>query len=153
MEVLNNTVADKFCGLLQYLCKYKTAFEMVADEVEDENLKTALNGLSIESTQYAEEITNHLRLYGVPHRVETDLMFDCLEDDQPYSADCIPGQGNELMSICVKSESSITRAYDDILNEYLPLNNLRNVMLYQLNTLKIAFMKVKLLNEARFMTT
>lgn len=150
MEVLNNAVADKFCGLLQYLCKYRNDFEMIADEIEDENLKTALNGLSSDSWQYVSEISCQLKLYGIPHRVETNLLEESLESNGDSLETVGEQRGGELSTICFTSERSITKAYTDILNEYLPLSNLRNIMLYQLNTLKLAFMKVRLINEARF---
>ena len=49
MEHFNVTMLEKVCGLLFFLSQSKAEFEMVADEVEDCNLKTALNGLSSES--------------------------------------------------------------------------------------------------------
>src|SRR5215212_67925 len=45
MEI-NSKIIDKFCGLLHFLNLSKQEFEMVADEIEDCNLKTALHGLS-----------------------------------------------------------------------------------------------------------
>lgn len=151
MEVINYNIADKLCGLLKFLRIYKTTFEIVAEDVEECNLRTALYGLSAESFQYADEITAQLKSHGIPYRLDTDILADCLEDfDENKSVDNNPGKGNELTNICIHSESSITNAYNDILNEYLPLASLRNIMLYQLNALKLSFMKIKLLNNARF---
>lgn len=152
MEIINNAIADKFCGLLQFLKKYQATFEIVADEVEDCNLKTALNGLSLESTQYANEICNQLKSFGLPYRLDTNLSVEPEEDYSYYLYESpAPGMGNELMSLCNSSEKSIISAYNEILNEYLPMNNLRYMMIYQLNALKLAFMRIKLLNDARFL--
>ena len=41
MENLSVTISSKFHGLLSYLTRTKETFEMVADEIEDCNLKTA----------------------------------------------------------------------------------------------------------------
>ncbi|MEO6405620.1 MAG: hypothetical protein ABIY51_08820 [Ferruginibacter sp.] len=150
MEVLNNSVSDKLCGLLKFLCSNKAAFEIVAEEVEDCNLRTALYGLSAESIQYADEITAQLKTYGIPYRLDTDILMDYFERFENTSPSYIPGKGNELTNICTNSENSIINAYNDLLNEYLPLANLRNIMLYQLNALRISFMKIKMLNNARF---
>ena len=148
MELINNSLADKFCGLLNFLLVYRKAFEMVADEVEDCNLRTALHGLSAESVQYANEIKAQLKTHGIPYRLETDMLpnWQNSDDEMVY----VPGQGNELLNICNRSEKTITSAYTDLLNEYLPLENLRNIMLYQLNAIKLSFMKIKMLNNARF---
>lgn len=151
MEIINHSIADKFCGLLKFLRLYKAAFELVAEDVEDCNLRTALYGLSAESIQYANEITAQLKTHGIPYRLDTDMLADCLENfDENATLTYMPGRGNELSNICNSSEDSITNAYNDILNEYLPLASLRNIMLYQLNALKLSFMKIKLLNNARF---
>lgn len=152
MEIINHAIADKFCGLLQFLKKYQATFETVADEVEDCNLKTALNGLSAESIQFANEICNQLKTFGLPYRLDTNVSPENDEENYFYLYESpTPGMGNELMSLCNSSEKSIISAYTDILNEYLPMNNLRNIMLYQLNALKLAFMRIKLLNDARFL--
>ncbi|MEO7263442.1 MAG: hypothetical protein ABIW38_00955 [Ferruginibacter sp.] len=150
MEIINYSIADKLCGLLKFLRLYKTAFEIVAEEVEDCNLRTALYGLSAESIQYADEITTQLKTHGIPYRLDTDMMADCLDKFEENFNLEMPGKGNELTNICNCSENSITNAYNDVLNEYLPLASLRNVMLYQLNALKLSFLKVKMLNNARF---
>lgn len=50
METIANPVIDKLRGLLYSLTHTKEEIEMVADEVEDCNLRTALNGLSMESS-------------------------------------------------------------------------------------------------------
>jgi hypothetical protein len=150
MEIINHSIADKLCGLLKFLRLYKTAFEIVAEEVEDCNLRTALYGLSAESIQYANEITTQLKTHGIPYRLDTDMLADCVDKfDENIELD-IPGKGNELTNICNSSEDSITNAYNDVLNEYLPLASLRNTMLYQLNALKLSFLKIKMLNNARF---
>ncbi len=150
MEIINHSIADKLCGLLKFLRLYKTAFEIVAEDVEDCNLRTALYGLSAESIQYANEITTQLKTHGIPYRLDTDMLADCLDKFDENDELIITGKGTELTNICNSSETSITNAYNDVLNEYLPLASLRNIMLYQLNALKLSFMKIKLLNNARF---
>ena len=149
MEHFNVTMLEKVCGLLFFLSQSKAEFEMVADEVEDCNLKTALNGLSSESDQYANEITTQLKNLGVNGIVPKSFFENC--DWQNYTlAEPTDTKGNELMSICDTTENSITKAYYEILNEYFPFANLRDIMTYQVNSLKLAFMKIKTLNTARF---
>ena len=148
MEI-NSKIIDKFCGLLHFLNLSKKEFEMVADEIEDCNLKTALHGLSLESNQCADELTSQLKTLGIPFKSVTTFEL-CEEDPVVPPAVYIPGTGNELMYICSNTENTITKAYSDILSDYLPFNSLREMMMYQLNALKCAFMKIKTLNSARF---
>ena len=148
MEI-NSKIIDKFCGLLHFLNLSKTEFEMVADEVEDYNLRTALHGLSFESNQCADELTSQLKTLGIPCKAPQTFEL-CMDEPLVPQTEYIPGTGNELMNICSNTENTITNAYSDILNDYLPINSLREMMMYQLNALKCAFMKIKTLNSARF---
>jgi hypothetical protein len=148
IETFNTGITDKFCGLLYTLTHYKNEFEMVADEVEDCNLKTALNGLSTETDQFANEIANQLKTLGITELVTPSYFDNCTSDPLPDNN--VDGAGNELLAICNHSEHSLTKAYWNILNEYVPFPILRDIMTYQLNALKYAFMKIKMLNSARF---
>jgi len=150
METFNTKIADKFCGLLYSLTQSKNEFEMVADEVEDCNLKTALNGLSTETDLFANEIANQLKTLGINDVVPPKYFDNCIHDPQIPETAARAGKGNELLAICNQTEHSITKAYWDILNEYVPFPTLRDIMTYQLNSLKFAFMKIKMLNSARF---
>ncbi|RZM15207.1 MAG: hypothetical protein EOO88_43730 [Pedobacter sp.] len=148
---MNTINVDKFCGLLFYLSRSKTEFEMVADEIEDPNLRTALDGLSSESSQYAKEIAVQLKTLGVGEVVPHDFFENCVkEGDASPEVLMAAGRGNELMQICNQSETTITNAYWEILNEYVPFASLKDIMVYQLNSLKHAFSKIKILNAARF---
>ena len=42
------------------------------------------------------------------------------------------------------------KLYDDILKEYLPYKNLKDIITYQLYATQCAFMKIRLLNNLRF---
>ncbi len=151
MENLSATISSKFHGLLSYLTRTKETFEMVADEIEDSNLKTAFNGLSVESSQYADELSVQLKTLGIPYDSPSIFINEQTNGEAgagDYDPDC--NEGDEVMNICCTSENNITKAYREILNEYFPFTGLREVMMYQLNALKCAFMKIKLLNATRF---
>ena|SRR6476620_643803 len=151
MEQLQTKIADKFCGLLSSLAQSRNEFEMVADEVEDCNLRTALNGLSTETDLFAHEIANQLKSLGITDALKTSYFDACLEEGNNFTGSPEhAGHGNELLAICNNKEHSITKAYWEILNEYVPFPTLRDIMTYQLNALKFAFMKIKMLNSARF---
>ena len=148
METVNNTTMEKLSGLLYSLSVTKEEFEIVADEIEDTNLKTALNGLSLESNQYANELCLQLKKFGISFPKPS---LNELNGSNSMSFDEVDhAPGNELMYICRRNENYLLTAYRNMLNEYLPMPVLRDIMLYQLDALKCAFMKINLLNTARF---
>lgn len=150
MDPVNVILLEKICALLFFLTQSKAEFEMVADEVEDCTLKTALNGLSTESDQYANEITVQLKTLGIKGIAPKNFVEDCKEEIEKAAMQQNEAAGNELMTICEATEQAITKAYGEILNEYFPFSNLKDIMTYQVNSLKFAFMKIKTLNTARF---
>lgn len=144
MELLNNRLINKLSGLLFFLKRSKKEFEMVADEVENNPLRTALNGLSDESSYYAGELNNYLSTLGIS-TVTGDHAADV------YDYPVAEGHGDELMNICSHNEATLTQAYSELLEEEnMPWPTLRELMTYQLNALKFTFLKVKTLNTARF---
>ena len=148
---INIAMLEKLCGLLFFLTQSKAEFEMVADEIEDCNLKTALNGLSCESAQFADEITIQLKTLGINGIAPKNFFEICdgQTETQPLPVDA---KGDELMNICDATENTITRAYNEILKEYFPFSNLKDIMTYQVTSLKLAFLKIKTLNTSRFST-
>ena len=149
METLNTGILNKLSGLLFFLKRSNNEFEMVADEIENYSLKTALNGLSEESSFYAGELKDYLKHLGIntPH-IQYDRLIDTeyvnINDQQKNS------NGNELDTICTYNEMYLTDAYSDLLKESLPFESLKEIILYQLNAIKYSFLKIKTLNTARF---
>ncbi len=122
---------------------------MVADEVADDSLRSALNNLSDESCCYAGELKNYLKVFGIYSPInEAVNINDLLNYESPVTEN--PEKGNELQSICSYNEESLIRAYSELLQESFPFQVLKDIMHYQLNALKYTFMKIKTLNTARF---
>ncbi|MDB5202280.1 MAG: hypothetical protein JWQ27_1689 [Ferruginibacter sp.] len=147
MENINTKIIDKFCGLLFFLTRSRNEFEMVADEIEDCGLRTALNGLSTETNQFADEISSQLKSLGINPVTKEDYFEDCINKGEDLRQQS--GRGRELQTICTETEASITSAYSEILED-VPFTTLKEMMTYQLNSLKFAFMKINMLNSARF---
>ncbi len=149
MEKLSSGLISKFCGLLFFLKRSKKEFEMVADEIGNTSLRTALNGLSDESNYYAGELKNYLSSLGAASSF-TEGYTEDPEVFEFYPAGEPGAQGDELMNICTHNELTLVQAYNELLEESMPFQNLKDIMLYQLNALKYTFMKIKILNSARF---
>jgi len=56
MEQLHTSFKNKLFRLFHSLKGVNREFEIVSDEVENVNLKSALNSLSLESCQYVDEL-------------------------------------------------------------------------------------------------
>ena len=149
METLNTGILNKLSGLLFFLKRSNNEFEMVADEIENYSLKTALNGLSEESSFYAGELKDYLNHLGINTPF---IQYDRLKDTEygNTSEQLTNSNGNELNTICTYNEMYLTDAYSDLLKESLPFESLKEIILYQLNALKYSFLKIKTLNTARF---
>jgi hypothetical protein len=51
---------DKLCNLLSFLTQLPSELEIIADEIDNENLKNALTAVAVESDQYAKELSAHV---------------------------------------------------------------------------------------------
>ena len=150
MNNLTASALNKFCGLMFFLKRSKNDFEMVADEIENYTLKSALNGLSEESNFYASELKNYLKHLGVNTSIITATEFSYNYFDGDVSDTENGENGLELQTLCSYNEKKLTQAYSDLLEEPLPCKSLQEIISYQLNALKISFQKIQTLNTARF---
>lgn len=148
-ESITETVKGKLESLVSYLCQVTRGFENIAVDIECENLKTAIYALSVEARQYAEEITDQAQVLNVriPFAA-TDQLWKKIESDIHEQAGF--AKGGEIAALCNNCEIYFNKFYDDLLLEYLPLKNFKDIITYQLYATKCAFMKIRLLNSMRF---
>ena len=152
MNNLTASTLSKFSGLMFFLKRSKDDFEMVADEIENYTLKSALNGLSEESNFYASEIKNYLKHLGINASTLSATEFSSNYFNADVSDTDVENceKGLELQTLCSYNEKSLTKAYSDLLEEPLPCKSLQEIIIYQLNALKFSFLKIQTLNTARF---
>lgn len=150
MENFTTNALNKFTGLMFFLKRSKADFEMVADEIENHTLKTALNNLSEESYYYASELKNYLKHLGVNSSTINEDNYSYAYADGTVTEIGNLQNGNELDCLCTFNETSLTQAYSDLLEEPLPCKSLQEIIMYQLNAIKITFLKIRTLNTARF---
>ena len=149
MEKICQKFEEKLCTLLSFLTQLPAELEMMADEIDNENLKNALCSVADESNQYAKELNAQLRSLEIkpPHLEQTNLEAELIQQD--FSGLGIM-KGKEVSNICEKCEAFFTKLYMDILSEYLPNTSLSAMMNYQLLGIKSAFMRIRFLNSLRF---
>jgi len=151
MQSISETLEEKLQVLLSYLGQVNAGFESIAEDIDCTNLKTAIFALSLEAKQYAEEITDqlHERNIFIP-LAATDQLWKKIETDIHEQAEI--AKGGEIAALCNNCESYFNKFYEDILVEYLPLTNFKDIITCQLYAVKCAFMKIRLLNKMRFNT-
>jgi uncharacterized protein (TIGR02284 family) len=141
----------KISSLIYYLNHIAKDFEMIADEIEDKNLKNAFLALSEEEKQFAQQLHCQGKHYGLNiAQSELPVQWDIAEEDYPESA--MGSKYNELLHICDKSEFLFLKLYTDALKEMLSFTNLKDIMVYQYNSIRTGFLKLRLLNTLRFST-
>lgn len=148
---VSESAAQKICFLIAYLERVSKDFEGIADEIGEANLQNAFIALAEENKQFAEELQCELKQQGIIQGSDDELGFYHLqaEEDQ-YETENKPGVKNELMHICERSEYLFLKLYTDALKEFLGVKNLKDLMIYQYNSIRAGFFKLRLLNSLRF---
>ena len=136
-------VAQKLNLLLDVMHESKRGYERIAAQSGDKNFQRALSGLAVECGQYINELTNQICCLGV--KPQTEKTKDKYIWNQISTN---VKQQDDILKACYGSERIILKAYREVLNDPSVLNPLRQMITYQLNGMKYAFVKVKLLNTA-----
>ncbi|MCE3282780.1 MAG: hypothetical protein K0Q66_1517 [Chitinophagaceae bacterium] len=136
-------VAQKLNLLLDVMQESKRGYERIATQSTDKNFQRALSGLAIECGQYINELTNQICSLGAKPSFEKN------KDQYIWNqiSTNIKKQ-DDILNACYGSERIILTAYREVLNDPSVLHPLRQMITYQLNGMKYAFVKVKLLNTA-----
>jgi len=139
---------DKLCRLLSFLTQLPGKLEMIADEIDNENLRNALCAVANESYQYGMELKTHLKNLKIPAPIEDNhnLEEEVIERSVLNSP---KERGKEVSSICESCETFFSNLYTDLLEEYVFNVSLRNMMSYQLLGIKSGFMRIRFLNTLR----
>jgi hypothetical protein len=149
MEIITESLKGKLESLVSYLCQITKGFENIAVDIECTNLKTAIFALSVETKQYAEEISNQLKELDITIPLTyTDQLWKKIESDIHEQASY--SKGGEIVAFCNNCEIYFNKFYEDILQEYFPLKIFKEIITYQLYATRFSFMKIRLLNTIRF---
>jgi hypothetical protein len=149
VDTIDHTLQNKLQSLVSFLRQITRGFDAVAEEIDNTNLKTAMIALAVESKQYAKEISNQLQKLNIPVRLEfTDQLWKEIEENISEQAGST--KGAEITVLCNNCEKYFGKLYADVLLEYFPYKNLKDIIKYQLYATEYAFMKIRLLNALRF---
>ena len=148
-EAVSAAAAKKMLFLISYLQHISRDFEMIADEIQDKNLRNAFISLSEENSQFADELNCQAKQYGLS-KPDSDLALYWFKAEEENFEATPTSRDNELMQICDKSEYLFLKLYTDALKEFLSFRTLKDVMIYQYNSIRAGFFKLRLLNSLRY---
>jgi hypothetical protein len=112
----------------------------------------SIRSIILETNQYKRELNSQLQSLRIKEIKSIDVIQGVNTEEvlkHNHFHDKITTD-KEIIELCCKSEANFEKAYRNVLNEYFPLNNLRNILIYQLNGIKCAFMQLKLLRSAQW---
>lgn len=149
IRTINHTLQLKLQTLVSFLRQITRGFDTLAEEIDCNNLKTAMIAVAVESNQYAKEISDQLQHFNITVPMEyTDQSWKRIEINVHEQAGFV--KGSEITALCNNCEIYFGKLYKDVLQEYFPYKNLKDIITYQLFATQCAFSKIRLLNTLRF---
>ena len=141
----NKAGTYKLCNMLSFLKQTTSEFETIANSVDDKDFKMALQGISVQANQYANELASQLKCMDVYYlspftHFKRDEVFILAHE---VNAD---KSKKNIRSICDQSELFFKTAYEDILNIDFTYPFLKDIIRSQFNGIHSAFMQMRLLN-------
>jgi uncharacterized protein (TIGR02284 family) len=151
MQKINKAISAKLCKLLTFLHNATEEFESAAVNIKDKNIRMSVREVALETNQYKYELDSHLNSLRIKSVDNLDIV-PSETDKKLFNDNDIIGfhSDEEIIEKCCKTEIHFEKAYRNILNEYFPDHGLRNILTYQLNGIKCAFMQLKLLRSVKW---
>src|SRR3954447_22458232 len=144
MQKINNIIFLKLHNLSSSLKHACNELETIAKQGRDENITLSVRSIAMETKQYIEELNSQQKT------IFTSNLSDeiCNSDISSHKIRSMNNVDDELViEECCSTEVYIEQAYRSILNENFQYSGLRDLLKYQLNGIKCAFMKLKLLKS------
>lgn len=148
MENMIKPFTERIFSLLSFLRQTREEFELVSEEMDEDHLRLTLRGFAVETNQYEQELKSQLRMLQIKEAHGAHF-FNCRELLENIHSIMNASSVKEILDTCTVAEGFFEKAYRNVLNEYFPYESLRNMLIYQLNGIKCAFMKMKLLNAVQ----
>jgi hypothetical protein len=135
-------ILDKLTRLLNALQEVKNHYELVANRIQNHQLKLSILGLAQESKQYANELIAHIETLGgiLQDRVKTD----CNRLDESVEPQSVTGNAEDLIQLKI-GEQQVMKTYRDVLNEPFLYDTIRQMIRYQQNGLLHCFSQIRML--------
>jgi hypothetical protein len=144
MQRINVRIANKLSNLSSFLNEACKEFEDASKSVTEKDITMSVRSLIVETKQYIEELNSQvvsLSAKNISYKINDK---EEVKSD-PLANKYLPARN--MIEQCCNAEVFFERAYRLILNEQFPYTALRQMLTYQLNGIKCAFMQLKLLKS------
>jgi hypothetical protein len=149
MENINNVISVKLRKLSSFLHNACEEFENVATEIKEKNIKMSVRSVAVETRQYIHELNAQLKVLSIKIANRPPTLTDntvLLSHDRKKNIIT----DKKIISLCCGTEKYFEKAYQSVLKEYFPHQSLRDMLAYQLNGIRSAFMQLNLLRSVRW---
>lgn len=150
IDTVNSSLQKKLKRLVSFLSQIARGFDIIAEEIDNASLKTAILTISTESKQYAKEIANGVQTLNISINEGFTAEHHWKRIELSVNEETMLAKGGEIAALCNNCEMYFSKLYEDVLDEYFPHQNLKDIVTYQLFAIRCAFMKIRLLNTQRF---
>jgi rubrerythrin len=131
---------EKMSNVVRILREEKTGYEMAAEHVPDESLKSMILTLAQESNQYAHEWESRINMLSGGAGVE-------IPEPELQLAPEVGEIETDVVAFCESNENKVTCAFREILDYPGIYEDLKQMVKYQLQGLQSAFLQFRLLNN------
>lgn len=149
MDTVTHSLQKKLQNLVSFLSQITQGFDIISEEIDNSNLKSAMRAVAVESKQYAREISNQFHQFNISFTTDpSNQLWNQLEGD--INKQSGREKGGEIAALCNNCEVYFNKLYAEVLQESMPVKNCKDIISYQLYAINCALMKIKLLNALRF---
>jgi len=144
MQKINTRIANKLSSLSLFLFQACEEFEDASKQVTEKDIKMSVRSLIVETKQYIDELNCHAEILSAKN------ISDKINDKKEVKSMPLANKhlsARNMIEQCCEAEVYFEKAYRIILNEQFPYTALRQMLTYQLNGIKCAFMQLKLLKS------
>src|SRR5438309_1928488 len=144
MQRINVSIANKLSNLSSFLNEACNEFEDASKSVTEKDVTMSVRSLIVETKQYIEELNCQVESLSAKN------ISDKINDKEEVKSMPLTNKhlsASNMIEQCCEAEVYFEKAYRIILNEQFPYTALRQMLTYQLNGIKCAFMQLKLLKS------
>lgn len=149
MHTVTHTLQNKLQNLVSFLSQITQGFDIISEEIDNTNLRSAMRAIAVESKQYAREISNQFYQFNISFTTaQSDQLWKQFEGNNDNQTSW--EKGAEIAALCNNCEVYFNKLYAEVLQETMPVKNCKDIISYQLYAINCALLKIKLLNALRF---
>src|SRR6478752_5740150 len=133
----------KLCKLSTFLNHASKELDNVASHVEQKKIKMSVRDLALKVKQYKCELNSQIAMLNLKCSLGRNIHKEAANNftENKKLSD------KKIIELCCNSEVFFSKAYNSILNGFIPFKPLKDMLRYQLTGILSAFRQLKLLHS------